>query len=312
MRIASEAIFGYPCNYEQRGITEDFKRQVFEYDVIQALDYYEFGANVARVGYKNLFIYLNENVPFNKMYQGHMLENKRIIQEKACHFVAVSKSIRDCLLEEGVVYERISTIPFWVTPRIYQPLNITRKYAGERLGFNLGEEVFISLFVGRKSPSKGLIELIEAVEDLPTKLVCAGPDEGVRIPDGVIEFDELGTEQLLLLYNIADVLILPSIPTPYWVEQFGRVILEAAACGCPSISTNLGGPRDLIKNWETGFLIPPWEVGALKEAIKYLIDNPQVKFRFGKAARRMFEVEFWPDDIDKRLQKCFEEKAVLD
>lgn len=326
MDICSEATWQYPCNYDPFPVTEEFKGKIAKYSIVQCLDYYEFGANACRAGHKNVFCYCNENVVANPLYKGHLLDNKQIIQEKARHFVAVSESVRQCLLEEGVSYDRISVIPFWVTPKLFGKLELSkgevlhrfnRRGLGLRLSFG-GD--FIVLYVGRKSPSKGLYELFKAVqsgsipytplEQNKMTMICVGPDEGVKIPDWVINLEKLEPKQLLLMYNIADVLVLPSLPQPCWVEQFGRVIAEAAACGCPAISTDLGGPRDLIDNWKTGFLVPPGDVGALREAIELLIENPEMKKRFGMAAREKFEREFDPDDVSRRLRECFEKHRI--
>jgi glycosyltransferase involved in cell wall biosynthesis len=60
--------------------------------------------------------------------------------------------------------------------------------------------------------------------------------------------------------------------SPSLYETFGVVIIEAMACGKPVIATNLGGQKEIISK-ETGILIPPQNVEALKKAIDYMLDH---------------------------------------
>jgi UDP-glucose:tetrahydrobiopterin glucosyltransferase len=55
--------------------------------------------------------------------------------------------------------------------------------------------------------------------------------------------------------------------TPRWVEAFGNVAIEALACGVPVIAYARGGPAEIVKDGETGFLVKPDSVTGLIEAI---------------------------------------------
>lgn len=57
------------------------------------------------------------------------------------------------------------------------------------------------------------------------------------------------------------------IMTHKWVEAFGRVAVEALACGVPVISYDRGGPREIVETEQTGFLVPPDDVPALVAAV---------------------------------------------
>ncbi len=59
-------------------------------------------------------------------------------------------------------------------------------------------------------------------------------------------------------------------------EPFGLTLLEAASCGLPIVSTNDGGPKDIIKNCENGILIDPSDSAAIAEAIKKILTNESI------------------------------------
>ena len=69
-------------------------------------------------------------------------------------------------------------------------------------------------------------------------------------------------------------------------ESFGMVILEAQACGLPSVAFNCPtGPENLIENNENGLLVNPLDVNALSEQLNYLIKYPEIRIAMGNKAR---------------------------
>ena len=63
------------------------------------------------------------------------------------------------------------------------------------------------------------------------------------------------------------------------VETFGLVVLEAMVSGRPVIASRIGGLADIVVDGATGMLVPPGDVGALRDAIQYLLDHPDVRER---------------------------------
>jgi glycosyltransferase involved in cell wall biosynthesis len=90
--------------------------------------------------------------------------------------------------------------------------------------------------------------------------------------------------------NALDVLILPSRTTPHWKEQFGRVLIEAGACGVPVIGSDSGAIPEVIG--EAGLIFPEGRVTALVEAIRRLRENEAMRKRMGAAGRRRAETLF--------------------
>jgi glycosyltransferase involved in cell wall biosynthesis len=69
-------------------------------------------------------------------------------------------------------------------------------------------------------------------------------------------------------------------------EGLGRVILEAMAAGVAVVGVDRWGPRELVTDGETGFLVPPGDVEALAERMRRLAGDPSLRVRLGAAGRR--------------------------
>jgi glycosyltransferase involved in cell wall biosynthesis len=132
------------------------------------------------------------------------------------------------------------------------------------------------LFAGRLSAEKGVRELVAATEGLPLVVAGDGPlrDE---VPGalGMVPHDEL-----LRLYERATVVVCPSLR-----EGFGVACLEAMAAGRPVVASAVGGLRDLVVDGETGLLVPPGDVAALRAALERLLGDAVLRRRLGHAAR---------------------------
>jgi UDP-glucose:tetrahydrobiopterin glucosyltransferase len=91
--------------------------------------------------------------------------------------------------------------------------------------------------------------------------------------------------------------------TPRWVEAFGNVVMEALACGVPVIAYRRGGPAEIVRDGETGWLVEPDSVDGLITAIQALdqIDR--------KACRGQAEQEFSLEAMGDRTEAWFD--AVL-
>ena len=131
-------------------------------------------------------------------------------------------------------------------------------------------------FAGRLVPEKGLHVLFEAAGVEPRirlRVVGAGPmyaDLAVRAaaPDlaGRVAFaGGVAPSEIAAFYREIDVLAIPSIPTPTWTEQFGRVAVEAMACGIPVVSSDAGALPDVVGG--AGIVVPSGDARALAAAL---------------------------------------------
>ena len=69
-------------------------------------------------------------------------------------------------------------------------------------------------------------------------------------------------------------------------EGFGIVFLEAAACGVPAVAGSSGGAHEAVVDGETGYVVAPRDVGAVRDAIERLVADPERRVVMGEAARR--------------------------
>jgi glycosyltransferase involved in cell wall biosynthesis len=142
------------------------------------------------------------------------------------------------------------------------------------------------LFVGRLSREKGILELVEAADGM--KLVVAGDGPlRERVPGalGFVPHHELGP-----LYERAAVVAVPSHR-----EGFGVACAEAMAQARPVVASAVGGLLDLVVDGETGLLVPPCDVPALRGALERLLADGELRRRLGEAGRERARRHFaWP------------------
>jgi len=155
------------------------------------------------------------------------------------------------------------------------------------------------LYAGRLSPEKGILDLL-AASDNGMKLTIAGDGPlRDRVPGalGFVSHDKLGP-----LYDRAAVVAVPSHR-----EGFGVVCAEAMAHGRPVVAGAVGGLLDLVVHEETGLLVPPRDVEALRAALHRLLDDDELRARLGANARRRAEEKLSWDHVTDLTLQAYEE-----
>jgi glycosyltransferase involved in cell wall biosynthesis len=153
------------------------------------------------------------------------------------------------------------------------------------------------VFVGRLSPEKGLMTLLEAWKKLAApvrlKIVGDGPMAGIvqsaASRDSRLEW--LGNkprDEVDALIGEALFLVMPS----NWYETFGRVIIEAFAKGTPVLASRLGAMADLVDHGRTGLLFEPGDSAELAANVERLLDDPLERVRLRQAARKEYEEKY--------------------
>jgi len=90
-------------------------------------------------------------------------------------------------------------------------------------------------------------------------------------------------------------------------EGLGRSILEAMASAVPVVVVDRWGPRELVRDGETGLLVPPLDVPALAERMVTLARNPALRARLGRAGRAWVTAEHDPDRLAARCRDALVE-----
>ena len=105
------------------------------------------------------------------------------------------------------------------------------------------------------------------------------------------------TETLL---SMMDVLVLTSTS-----EGLPNVLLEAAVAGAAIVTTAAGGAVEVVKDGETGFVVPCGDADAVADRVVALIDNPGLRARFVAAGRERIRTVFAPDRVAESVQACY-------
>jgi glycosyltransferase involved in cell wall biosynthesis len=157
--------------------------------------------------------------------------------------------------------------------------------------------LFVGSLTARKSPDLLLSAVAES-----SSLACVFAGDGpmqrklsrqasqLGIRDRVAFLGNVPPAELGQIYAEADMLALPSVS-----EGAPLVVLEAMACGIPVLATNVAGLPSMVRDWETGFLVKPGDVGQLAMAIRFLAGDDDLRRRMGENGRKKALSEFpWP------------------
>lgn len=170
---------------------------------------------------------------------------------------------------------------FWGTSlELYRPLDkdSLRREHGICSSFIVGG-------VGGFLPQKGFRVLLDAIALLPADIHCiligSGPEldnleRRAREPDllgRVRIISQVPPEKVVEYMNVFDLFVIPSLTTPFWKEQFGKVIAEAMACGIPVIGSDSGAIPEVIG--DAGVVTPEGDHETLADTIWSLRDNPE-------------------------------------
>jgi glycosyltransferase involved in cell wall biosynthesis len=135
-------------------------------------------------------------------------------------------------------------------------------------------------YFGRLSPEKGvhlLLDALDAMEGRWTLLIDAfmpSDEYQRRLWDRLqqpawkerVRWIEARHGEVADYMNAADIVVLPSVSTPQWVEQYGRVAPEAMACGCLVLAADSGALPELVA--EAGWLFPEGDVATLRQRLR--------------------------------------------
>ena len=180
----------------------------------------------------------------------------------------------------------------------------------KRSEYGIPSDALVVGFVGRIVRDKGLVELAEAWRALREEfsdlhLLIVGSfepqdpvpaqieqllrtDPRVHLPGWV--------EDMAETYAAMDVVALPT-----YREGFPSVPLEAAALGLPVVGTSVPGCVDAVEDGVTGTLVPARDAGALADALRRYLNDPELRRRHGQAGRERVLRDFRPEPIWEAL-----------
>jgi D-inositol-3-phosphate glycosyltransferase len=95
-------------------------------------------------------------------------------------------------------------------------------------------------------------------------------------------------------YASADVVVMPSR-----YESFGMAALEAMACGTPVVASDVGGLSFIVRDGETGFLVPEGDPRAMADCLGRLLREPDLRARLGKRGAEVAREYAWSRIADR-------------
>lgn len=254
---------------------------------------------------KSKFVFLSwENLKGRFSFRKRLLS--RFVLNSADRAIAGNEGARQLLQDKGYK-KQIAVIPqFGLDERVF-----ARK-RNEGLKMKLGlKSSFIIGFIARLLKEKGILTLIEAVSylDGDYQVLILGEGEAKTeavelarrlevlnrlIFAGVIKHSELPD-----FINCLNLLVLPSLTTPHWKEQFGHVMIEAMACGVSVIGSDSGAIPEIIG--DAGLVFHEGNAKELAEKISLMMYDSSLRKSLEIKGRQRVLERFTTDHIVDRL-----------
>lgn len=224
---------------------------------------------------------------------------RNLLLRDASAFVAMSTLIRDEFVAAGAPADRVHLLPHGIDTERFRPATgEERRELRTALGWP--EDALVLTYTGRLLRGKGLATLLTAFRDLARDeprallaLVGTGHGQALSVEDelrATAAAEDLRGRVLLTgrvenvedLLRASDVFVFPSE-----FEALGLSLIEAAACGLPTVGSRTGGIVDVIENDSSGLLVPPGDPATLGGALRRLLEDEALRQRLGARGREL-------------------------
>jgi glycosyltransferase involved in cell wall biosynthesis len=255
-----------------------------------------------------------DRAPFRQVVSLLSAERNRVLK-RADAFVAMSRQIRDECVDAGMPSDRVHLIPHGVDTRRFAPADSGER-ASLRKRLGLPEDAVIVANTGRLLRGKGLDVLLDAfaplTRDIPHAhllIVGSGDGQPLSVEEDLrrrVETEGLGARVTFTgrvdavedWLRASDIFAFPSL-----FEGLGLSLLEAAACGLPTVGSRTGGIVDVIDDARSGFLVPPGDGAALGQTLRVLVEDGGSRTALGAEARRIACARF---DVEAMFERYLE------
>jgi glycosyltransferase involved in cell wall biosynthesis len=243
---------------------------------------------------------------------------RNLLLKDADAFVAMSRLIRDEMLAAGVPGERIHLLPHGVDTARFRPASAAERSA-LRAGLGLPTAGVLAVYTGRLLRGKGLETLVDALasEGVPREvcavLVGSGAGQALDVTSDLkqrVAERGLGervrftgpSDRVEDYLRACDVFVFPSL-----FEALGISLVEAAACGLPSVASRTGGIVDVVEDGRSGWLVAPGDAAALAAALSELARDEVLRAGMGRRARALALARFDERDVLEGYRSLFRE-----
>lgn len=240
----------------------------------------------------------------------------RWMLKEVSRVIAVSESVRQSVIERlALPAERVVTIPNWIDPDRFKPLD--RDAA--RAMFRLRASIVVAC-IGQLTPAKGQEEFVRAAANIgrmrtDVEFLIVGKERGEEssFKDHLSRLaTSLGIRERLrftghvshlpqLLAGV-DVVVVPS-----WEEGFSLVTIEALAARRAVLASNTGGISGIIRDNTTGLLFPPRDVQILTDKLLWLVSDAPLRERLSLQGQRDVYGRFSRDQIIGQIEALYRE-----
>jgi len=224
----------------------------------------------------------------------------------------------------GLVEQNLLKRPGYASkPRCQAPLGFDPStiYVDRDLGKSVKQKlgwdgsVPVIGYLGRFIVDKGIAVLIESLRSLqgPWRAMFVGNGPMLSdlrqlssaFPGRVALCTDVAHDDVVRYINAMDILVAPSLTMPNWREQFGRMLVEAFACGIPVVGSDSGEIPFVIG--DTGIVVPENNAAELTQAITTLLNDSDARKRFAEAGLERAHREFTWAHIAKKTLRFFDE-----
>ncbi len=245
-----------------------------------------------------------------------ILPRRALVYRLADRVITSGEAVRTIVVGAGVPAERVISIPPGVDTSRFHP-GISGKTVRDELG--IGADRMLVGLVANIRGSKGHNVFLDAAQ----MVLRARPDvrflivgDGVGYGEVRKRVGDMGLATAVTLTGFRrdipevmaalDVLVLPSIRS----EATSQVIPQALAVGTPVVASTVGGNPELVRDGETGRLVPPGDAHALAEAVLWMLVDPERARALARAAQALVQERWSIDASMARTAAVY--RALLD
>ncbi len=241
-----------------------------------------------------------------------VFEKKKILFQNAdIHFVACSQWLAGQARTSALLQRfPVTAIPNPIDTELYRPLD--KQGVRRKLGLPTDKKLLLFGAMNTQDPRKGFAYLEQALYHVAqnsvrlkdnVQLVIFGKANAevlAKLPFRVHDYGSVkGDAALVELYNACDALVLPSVE-----DNLPNTVMEALACGTPSVAFHTGGLPELIDHQQNGYLAAYQSIEDLANGIAYVLDEDQQQ-RLHQNARQSVLSRFSEALIAKRYRELY-------
>lgn len=237
---------------------------------------------------------------------------KRCLDPLADRITVVSEAVKTDMKKKGVSSDKISVIYNGVDLQGFKKLFDRMAFCREN---GLILDVPAVVYLGWLRPEKGVAFFLGAAKQIlkngrKAQFWIIG--DGPLRPELEVQAEDLGISSAVRFWgsraDIAKILSLAHVCVqPSITEGFSNTIIEAMAAGLPVVASRVGGNPEAIVDKETGFLVPAGDVSAMADKVQVLLQDDELRRRFGENARHRVEEKFDIRSICRQYRSVYEE-----